>query len=288
MRTESEMKRLILSVAERYEQVRMVFLNGSRANPNAERDIFQDYDVVYLVTDVSRFQKDPEWFRVFGEELIFQFPDDSALFPEERRTGYAYLMQFADGARIDLTLRPVEELEQYLQEDSQTILWLDKDGIVPSLPAASDRDYWIRRPTEQEYLDCCNEFYWVSLYVAKGLCRQEILFAQDIFNSNFRPELLRMLSWKAGLQNRWSVSIGKSGKYLNRFLPTEYERFLQTYPAAEPSEIWKSLFCTYKLFEETAWEVGKRLDYIFPEKWAADVPLFAAQMKGLSEGTPSE
>ena len=28
-------------------------MNGSRANPNAPRDIFQDYDIVYVVEELS-------------------------------------------------------------------------------------------------------------------------------------------------------------------------------------------------------------------------------------------
>ena len=53
MRTEREMTALILGVAERDARVRAVFMNGSRANPNAPRDIFQDYDIVYVVEETG-------------------------------------------------------------------------------------------------------------------------------------------------------------------------------------------------------------------------------------------
>ena len=42
MRTEREMTALILGVAEQDARVRAVFMNGSRANPNAPRDLLQD------------------------------------------------------------------------------------------------------------------------------------------------------------------------------------------------------------------------------------------------------
>lgn len=48
-RTETEMMNLILSTAKEDERVRAVILNGSRANPNLKKDIFQDYDIVYIV-----------------------------------------------------------------------------------------------------------------------------------------------------------------------------------------------------------------------------------------------
>ena len=49
MRSEEEMMNLILQVAKDDERVRAVYLNGSRTNPNAPKDRFQDYDVVYVV-----------------------------------------------------------------------------------------------------------------------------------------------------------------------------------------------------------------------------------------------
>ncbi len=49
MRTEKEMFGLILDTAREDERIRAVYLGGSRTNPNAAPDLFQDYDVVYIV-----------------------------------------------------------------------------------------------------------------------------------------------------------------------------------------------------------------------------------------------
>ena len=42
MRTEQEMMDLIMDVAKKDERIRAVYMNGSRTNPNATKDIFQD------------------------------------------------------------------------------------------------------------------------------------------------------------------------------------------------------------------------------------------------------
>lgn len=52
MRTEQEMLDLIITFAKQDHRIRGVLMNGSRVNPNIKKDIFQDYDIVYLVTDV--------------------------------------------------------------------------------------------------------------------------------------------------------------------------------------------------------------------------------------------
>lgn len=52
MHSEQEMLDLSLKTARSDERIRVVIMNGSRANLDAPRDPFQDFDVVYLVSDV--------------------------------------------------------------------------------------------------------------------------------------------------------------------------------------------------------------------------------------------
>ena len=52
MRSEKEMYDLILGYANADENIRAVILNGSRANPNRKPDPFNDFDIVYLVSDI--------------------------------------------------------------------------------------------------------------------------------------------------------------------------------------------------------------------------------------------
>jgi len=75
MRTEQEMFDLILQTARDDERIRAVILEGSRADPNAPKDILQDYDIVYIVTELASFVDDPAWVQCFGELLILQMPE---------------------------------------------------------------------------------------------------------------------------------------------------------------------------------------------------------------------
>lgn len=76
MRYEKEMFDLILSVANIDNRIRAVYMNGSRANSNVRKDIFQDYDIVYVVTETESFLRDDGWTKVFGELIIAQEPDN--------------------------------------------------------------------------------------------------------------------------------------------------------------------------------------------------------------------
>ncbi|MCI0477362.1 MAG: aminoglycoside 6-adenylyltransferase, partial [Anaerolineales bacterium] len=98
------MYELILDTARNDARIRAIILNGSRANPTAPRDFFQDYDIVYVVTDVASFKQNPDWIDHFGERMILQLPDEMSDPPPNDDDSFCYLMQFADGNRIDLTL----------------------------------------------------------------------------------------------------------------------------------------------------------------------------------------
>ena len=199
MRSEKEMMDLVLSLAEQDERIRIVTLEGSRANINIPKDEFQDYDVTYFVTDVESFTLKDEWLKSFGNIIMMQKPEDMELFPAEEK-GYSYIILFDDYNKIDLTLLPLEELGNYLNDDKLIKIILDKDGRIQQAVVPTDMDYHIRKPSAREYDDCCNEFWNTTTYVVKGLCRKEILFAIDHFNQIVRHELLRMISWKVGRQ----------------------------------------------------------------------------------------
>ena len=269
-RSETEMMELILSVARRDERIRAVTMNGSRANPNAPRDRYQDFDIVYFVTEIAPFVEDKSWLDMFGERVIMQTPDDWEIFlPYDdpwHGKHFGFLMQFMDGNRIDLTVAQPEMIRE-LTADSETILLLDKDGIIPPLPPASDRDYLVQKPDEKLFYGCCNEFLWVSAYVAKGLARKEIPFAKTCMEQYVRDALLQMLGYYAGIRTDFSVSIGKSGKYLQKFLPDAvWEQYLATYPDGKIENIWASLFVMTELFRAAADEVARSLGFSFPEE----------------------
>ena len=128
MRNEQEMLDLIIGVAQADPRVKAVYMNGSRTNPNADRDIFQDYDIVYAVEETESFQEDDEWIKQFGEPLYMQFPENSPFFPSDRHNCYGWLIQLTDGNSLDLHVTTVPTVLKEIQEDSLCIVLLDRKG----------------------------------------------------------------------------------------------------------------------------------------------------------------
>lgn len=291
MRSENEMMELILSKAITDERIRAVILNGSRANPNVKKDEFQDYDIVYLVNDIvylvndiDTFTKDHLWVDYFGERVMMQMPEDKILPAADNSGHFVYLIQFMDGNRIDLTLIPIEKMEKLLKKDSLSILLLDKDGMIGAIPPTSDVDYHIRKPTEKEYFDTCNEFWWICMNISKGLCREELSYAMFMHEQINRNVLIRMIEWYIGMKTDYSLSAGKLGKYFkNHLTMEEWDEFVLTYSDANYDNIWTALFTMCDLFRKISKKVATH--FKFPYQYEDDkrVTNYLKEMRNLQK-----
>lgn len=263
MRTSEEMFTLFKNIAETDERIRVMTLEGSRVNPNVTPDIWQDYDITFLVTDVESFKQSDDWLSVFGDHLFMQKPEAMELFPADMPNGwFSYLMLFSDGVKIDLTLVPLESMDEYFAQDPLIQVLLDKDSICPQIPAPSDERFWIQKPSEACVNDCANEFLFVSTYVAKGLLREELLFATWHFEQILHVELQRMLEYLSGSRKGFPLNTGKRNKWLMQFLTKqECTQFLTCYNLEDIDAVWNALYTAMQLFENSMREVCSTLGY---------------------------
>ena len=281
MRTEREMFDLILNFAKKDENIRAVVLNGSRANPNAPRDLFQDYDIACLVNDMTPYIRNKNIPPLFGEIMILQEPEEMQEPPAENDGHYTYLMQFKDGNRIDLSFDP-PELFKAVIEDSLTVVLLDKDGILGQVPPSSDKDYIPKPPTRKQFQDCCNEFWWVSPYAAKGLWRVELTYAKHMQDEYIREQLMKMLVWYFGVKTDFKKSPGKLGKYLKADLEPEIWKELETtYSDIDIQHIWDSLFAMGSLFRKLAKAVAAHFGFQYNQQEDDNVTEYLRKIRNL-------
>lgn len=262
MRTPEEMFELILRVAREDDRIRAVSMSGSRANRDCPADVYQDYDITYYVTEVAPFRDNDAWIAEhFGEPALMQKPESMGLIPPDNNGDFPYLMIFPDGNRIDLCFTARTRAVPGEPE----VALMDRDGILAD--AVADETHWyVKRPTEKHFSDCCNEFHWCLNNVAKGIARDEISYTMDMLECNVRGMLLVMLGWYAGMKHDFRVSVGKHGKYLRKFLPEElYLRFRDSYGGADTASMWKSAFDVLDIFGEVAREVAAGLGFRYNE-----------------------
>ena len=267
MRTEPEILDLILQTAKSLK-VEAVALSGSRTNDQVQKDEFQDYDVVYVVDDLDNLTSDLAWLDSFGTRMIEQH---NVL--GNRRL---YLMLFQDGNRIDLTLCPKEHIQEWVDSEATYTVLEDKKGLFESYSPNPQR-YWISPAAEKDFEKSCNEFWWVSAYVVKGICRNQVIYATDHLYGICQQELLKVLAWQVA-SDRGAVDIGKNYKYLFNYLPAEIEKaFSNLLDFSSLDKLTQSLLATISLFHREAQDLAKKMDFDYDKEVAEKMIKYAEE-----------
>ena len=267
MRTETEMLDVILQTAEAL-QVEAVAMSGSRTDTKAPKDEFQDYDVVYVVDDLDNLTSDLSWLDQFGNRLIEQY---NVL--GNRRL---YLMLFEDGNRIDLTLCPKDHIQEWVDSEADYTVLKDEKGLFESYTTSPQR-YWTNPASPIDFEKACNEFWWVSAYVVKGICRNQLIYATDHLYGICQQELLKLLAWQVA-SDRGTVDIGKNYKYLFQYLPTEKEKeFSALLDFSSIDKITQTLFATMRLFHREAQAFSLKTGFPYDKETAEKMIQYAKE-----------
>ena len=261
------MLNLILKTAKKL-QVEAVAMSGSRTNPKAPKDEFQDYDVVYVVDDLDNLTSDLSWLEQFGNRLIEQY---NVL--GHRRL---YLMLFEDGNRIDLTLCPKDHIQEWVESEADFTVLEDPKGLfVPHSP--SPQRYWTSPASQIDFEKACNEFWWVSAYVVKGICRKQVIYATDHLYGICQQELLKVLAWQVASDNG-TVDIGKNYKYLFNYLPAEKEKeFSALLDFSSIEKLTQSLYATMELFHQEAQILAQKMGLAYDTEVAEKMIQYAEE-----------
>ena len=267
MRTETEMLDAISQIAKSL-QVEAVAMSGSRTNPKAPKDEFQDYDVIYVVDDLDNLTSDLSWLDQFGKRIIEQ----------EVTLGHRrlYLMLFEDGKRIDLTLCPKDHIQEWVDSEAGFTVLEDKKGLFePYFP--SPQRFWTSPASQTDFEKACNEFWWVSAYVVKGICRKQAIYATDHLYGICQQELLKILAWQVA-SDRGKVDIGKNYKYLFHNLPTEKEKeFSALLDFSSVEKLTQSLFATMQLFHRGAQILAQKMGFAYDKEVAEKMIEYAEE-----------
>ena len=264
-RSQEQMLRLILQTAKSL-QIDAVALSGSRTNQKIQTDEFQDYDVVYVVDDLDTLTRDLAWLDQFGTRIIEQHN-----ILGNRRL---YLMLFEDGNRIDLTLCPKDHIQEWVESEADFTVLEDPKGLFESYSPSPQR-FWTSPASETDFEKTCNEFWWVSAYVVKGICRNQLIYATDHLYGICQQELLKVLAWQVA-RNRGLVDIGKNYKYLFNYLPIDKEKeFSALLDFSSLDKITQSLFATMQLFHQEAQSLAQKMDFKYEKEVAEKMMRYA-------------
>ncbi|MCR5287147.1 MAG: aminoglycoside 6-adenylyltransferase [Saccharofermentans sp.] len=269
MRQENEVIENILSVAKQDDAVRAVV----RTNL-VKREYIHSYEFYFIVNDTDKFEDDV-FEKAFGERILLYRADKNypGMFPDTK----AHLMVFGDGITIVVNAIEIKAfLARYNRENVYENVWigdtfkviLDKDNVLPEVERMEEmQTLFAGKPSEEEFLGTCNEFFWVLKTFSEYALRKELPAAMFYLNDPVRKMLNKMIRWHIYLKQGKPVDMGVLDANMEKML--EEEMFLlykKTYPTAEPEQLWKAFDSAVELWHRTAVSVAGKCGFAYPEE----------------------
>jgi aminoglycoside 6-adenylyltransferase len=284
---EQDTIRRFVEWGEARPSVRAMILTSSRAVPNAPVDVFTDYDLILVLTDVLPYFEDRGWLGDFGPVLVVH---RDPLKDENGAAQAGYITQYENGLKIDFTLWHIERLRTIAaasdlpdEFDAGYRVILDKDGLTADLKPPTYKAFIPKPPSQAEYDAMIESFFLDCIYTAKYLWRDDVMAAKHLLDYYIKQDYLRpMLEWRSEIDHGWSVKPGPFGRRLKQWLrPDLWEALANTYAGAELDENWQALFRTVELFRRVAVEVGGYLGYAYPHDLERRVIAYIHKVKQL-------
>lgn len=152
------------------------YLKGSRANPAAPKDRYQDFDVMYVVTETAGFLSDTTWLNQFGSIMLRQEQDDDFGYGDRfgirgrSQESYSWLLIFDDGNRIDIGVETTACLQSGRNRNKLFVPLLDKAGCLPPLPPAQRCGFSCKAPGRKAVLWLLQRVFLELVRCSEGNC----------------------------------------------------------------------------------------------------------------------
>ncbi len=285
MRSEKEIIDSVLALAERDDGVRAVI----RTDLLPVRKYLHSCNFIFVVSDIRRYNGDV--FRSGLGERILLFRADRR-YPEMFPGTKAHLMVFGDGATIVIQAMDRDGfLERYSGGHEQQDVWigdtyqklLDKDGLLSLDDRLEERQTLFSEvPTQETFMDACDEFWWVMKTLAEYTLRRELPAAMYYLNVSVRGLLNRMLRWHIRLRFGKPVDMGILDSRLEALLEENlFQLYRATYPDADYAHIWIAFNAAAKLWSRAGNLVAERCGFEYPRETEESMLAFIQNLGNL-------
>jgi aminoglycoside 6-adenylyltransferase len=121
-------------------------------------------------------------------------------------------------------------------------------------------------PTEDEYLNLVNDFWYHTVWTIKKLLRGELWAAKFCADGYMKQKLLWMLTFHAHVRNGWNYNTWHNGRFIDFWADGQAMSEMKfAFARYEKDDIARALMMTMDIFRRIALEVSEETGYRYPE-----------------------
>ncbi len=242
------------------EDVRALLVVGSQARADVPADRWSDLDLIFLIEDPTPYLEDPSWAEEFGVPLL-TFLEATLDGHWERRVLYE------SGEDVDFVLFPASISERLETSEGAAELLargyrllVDRVGLAETLAriAAKPRP---SGPTQHDFNELANDFWYHALWAAKKLRRGEVFTAIECLDGYMKARVVTLLGWHARSVDP-SVDTWHAGRFVERWAdPGALATFEKAFAHYDVRDVARALWETIDLWQGLEEETAPRLGF---------------------------
>jgi len=243
-----------------------VLMIGSQARLDHQADEYSDLDMIMIVDDPALFIASDQWLKNI-DDFYVSFVEDTIGGEKERR------VLFHNALDVDFVILPKSKMNALNSDEAATILergyhiLIDKVGLqdIITPPAMPRQTFFL--PTEQEFINIVNDFWYHSIWTVKKLKRGELWAAKFCLDSYMKWKLLFIIECHARAKHGIDYNTWFSGRFLEEWAEEWIvEKLSFCFSHYNREDIRTALHSTMDLFRAIAIEVAGMLHFQYPKE----------------------
>jgi aminoglycoside 6-adenylyltransferase len=255
--------------AQTEDNIRAAVVIGSRARLDHPADEWSDLDVLVFASDPEPYWVTSNWLHHVGNPWL------TFIEPTPDGSGFERRVLFEGGLDVDFVPGPVTDLQAMLDQgfppDIADMIHrgvrflVDKDGFSERLQGIKIDSPSYFLPTESEFLNLVNDFWYHTVWTGKHLRRGELWWAKSCCDGYLKHLLRQMLEWHTRVSKGEGIDIWMRGRFLEEWADARAVKSLPVvFAHYDEEDVWRALMATMELFRWLAVETADLLGYSYP------------------------
>ncbi len=257
----------LMMYAQDSVSIRAVFVIGSQARSLIQADEYSDLDILIIAKDPSYFFDQDQWLDALGPYYI-SFVEGTIGGGKERR------VLFEGGLDVDFVIMSEDFAKNALQSatvrkvfERGYLVLLDKLGLSPDVPQSTIAAPRYTVPTETEFINHINDFWYHAVWTVKKLLRGELWAAKFCLDGYMKTKLRWLIELHTQAQHDFTYDTWHDGRFLDTWAdPRAVDGLNKAFATYRREDILPALQNTMELFHWIALETCDKTNYTYPYK----------------------